>query len=140
MTLEVINPIAGKGIGSRTDPVTGQDRGYRANDYKTLPNGDPAPGSQTPDETNSIDIGVIVRDDSKRALDSVTVSFEATDEKQNAKYPNTGSITKTYADPRSDISQKTPYYPYHYEFRTTGKHTITITCQRMKEVIELTVT
>src|SRR3989344_4096495 len=37
--IEIINPIAKKGIGPRIDPITGVDVGYRANNYKLNPDG-----------------------------------------------------------------------------------------------------
>ncbi len=113
ITLEIINPMAGKGLG-RT--------------YEASP--------EIVDEKNYIEIGILCRDNGVVVNDQV-VTVEATDETQNKTLNGTGDIYTTYVN-----NQKTKYYyyPYHYEFKTSGDHTITFTCQGVSEQVTLSVT
>lgn len=103
MTIEIINPIPGKGLG-RT--------------YKVSPN------YPELDEDGYVEIGAIIRDASGNTVKDADVQVTATDDTQNKEMTGTGSITPIY--PNGDKIM-VPYYAYHYEFKTPGDHVITFT-------------
>ena len=125
-TLQIISPIAGKGLG----------RIYVANNYELNPDGTIKTG-HAPKEENMIDLGLIIRDENGTYLDGVVVEVEATDESQNKRIAGTGNQTKIYPE---GTPVTVPYYPFHYEFKSAGKHTITFKVGDKTESVDLDVT
>ena len=112
-TLKIINPYAGKGLG-RT--------------YKASP--------EIVDESNYIDIGLTVVNENGEYLSDVVVSVEATDSTQNKTLNGTGNVTNIYPNGEK---MTVHYYPFHYEFKTAGEHTITFKQGTLTESVTLTV-
>jgi len=112
-SIEIINPIPGKGAG-RT--------------YTAQP--------QIIDESNYVELGLVVRDDAGEPIKNVVVTITATDETQNKTLNNTGNVYPRY---ENEVRIMTPFYPFHYEFKTVGDHTITFTANGMTESVTLTV-
>lgn len=138
-TLEIISPEPIRGIGKRIDPITGVDLGYRANDYKTNPDGTLAEGSISPDESNFIYLGVIVYVDNN-PVNNATVSIESPDSSQNKTMTNTGNITRadlSYSPYNIPVS--VPFYPFRYQFKTTGTNTIKFTANGVSQSVKLEV-
>lgn len=105
--------------------VKGQNRAtYVANDYKLNPDMSLQAGSVTPSTDNYVDLGVIVRDDNGNVLRDVTVEVTSTDQSQNKSLVGSGDLTSIYPNGEKKFVH---YYPYRYEFRTIGDHTITFT-------------
>ena len=98
MKLEIINPINNKGLG----------RVYRANDH-------------IESEENYIELGAVVKDDDDNVLKDVVVFVHATDDSQSKILTGTGNVYPIRGKKRI----QTPYYPFHYQFKSKGKHTIT---------------
>lgn len=115
-TLTIFNPIATKGIGKRLDPVTGIEVGYRAS-------------AEVIDESNYVYIGAILRDASNNNIKTATVTVTATDASQNKTIVGTGTLGYIYVGETTATTDpvKTPvyYYPFTYNFKTAGQHTIT---------------
>lgn len=122
-SIQIISPIQGKGLGSRIDQITGKDVGFRVS--PTYP--------ELQDETNYIELGLVCKDDDGKIDKDATVQVVATDETQNKTMNGTGSITK------NGVPEPTYYYPFHYEFKTAGKHTITFTCNGLSESVDIQV-
>ena len=99
--IDIISPFPGKGLG----------RAYKA-----------AP--QISDESNYIEIGAVVYDDAGDPTNQPTVTIEATDASQNKQLVQTGNVTPIYVNGEKRV---VPVYPFHYEFRTAGTHTIKFT-------------
>ncbi len=112
-SIKVISPINGKGLG----------RKYVAN-------------KEIVDESNYIELGLIVRNDAGESMKDAKAVIEATDEDQNKTLIGTGNVTKIY---NGEIPESVYYYPFHYEFKNAGQHTITFTANGMTEVITLDV-
>lgn len=112
--IKIISPIPVKGLG----------RSYTAQ-------------PQVVDESNYIDIGILVKNDDGSVNKDATVTITATDESQNKTLKGTGNLYTYYVDgnKRQDY-----YYPFHYEFRSVGDHTITFSANGMTESVTLTVT
>lgn len=115
MKIEIINPINGKGLNKK----------HIASDI-------------IEDDSNYIEIGAVVRDDNNETVKDVVVSVETSDETQNKTMTGTGNVYPIRTDNKRII---TPYYPFHYEFREKGKHTITfkIVNTNIKESVKITV-
>ena len=113
-SIEVINPLPGKGLGRN---------------YKSAP--------QVIDESNYIDIGAIIRNGDGSPVDNVLVKIEATDASQNRELNGTGNVTTIYVD--GNKVPGVPYYPFHYEFKTAGQHKITITAEGVSQEITVEV-
>lgn len=108
--LKLINPIADKGLGRQ---------------YLARP--------QIKDEFNYIDIGLVVYNDEGTPIKNAVVEIVATDASQSKTMNATGNVKKIYVDGSSIM---TPYYPFHYEFKTPGDHKITFTAEGLiSEVI-----
>ena len=110
-TIEIISPIPGKGLG----------RTYTAQ-------------AEIVDESNYIELGLICRDGQGNALKTPEVTIVATDTAQNKTLNGTGNVL-----PIGEKKVKTPFYPFHYEFKTVGDHTITFTCNGVSDSVTLTV-
>lgn len=79
---------------------------------------------QVVDESNYIELGLVIKDPDGVYRRDITVDVTATDEAQNKTMTGAGHLTKIM----SGGSQITVYYyPFHYEFKTAGAHTITFT-------------
>lgn len=101
LTLEVVNPIDGKGI------VDGRE-------YVANPNGDGG-------DLNSVHIGLVVRDLNGNPINTDEVTVTATDKSQNVVMEGTGTTYMAYINGQP---VQTWYYPFNYEFKTPGVHTI----------------
>lgn len=117
-TLEIISPIAGKGLG----------RTYAHYDWATynginIPDSERPAGFVFPTESNEMTIGVILRDSNGKVVDNATVIVTATDSTQNKVLNGTGTVTNT----------SVAYYPFNYEFKTAGTHTITFTANGVSQ-------
>lgn len=112
-TMEIISPMPAHGLG----------RHYVANDYAYNPDGSLKQGTEPKDE-NSIDIGVVVYDQNGQPQQDITITITATDKGQNKTLSGTGNVTKIYPNGEP---QTVHYYPFHYDFRSVGDHTITFT-------------
>ncbi len=112
-TLEIIGPIKGKGLG----------RKYIASD-------------KVVDESNYIELGIIVRNAEDKILTDVTCVITATDATQNKTINSTGNVTPIY---KNGIKKVVHYYPFSYEFKTPGKHVITFVCDGITKEITLEV-
>lgn len=114
-TIEIISPIAGKGLG-RT--------------YTAQP--------EIIDESNYIEIGIVARTNDGLVHSDLVVTITATDESQNKILNGTGITTKIY---KNGIPETVLYYPFHYEFKTVGDHTITFSVPGVDpQSVTLTVT
>ena len=112
-SLTIISPIPGKGLG----------REYIA-------------GSQVIGEENYIELGLIVKDDAGNPIKDIIVEIEATDSTQNKTLNGTGTVKKIYD---GEVPTLTPYYPFHYEFKTAGDHVITFKADGLIESVTLQV-
>jgi hypothetical protein len=119
-SIEIISPIPGKGLGDRR---FSKDAPYTAQLVVV-------------DESNYIDIGLIVRNDAGEPIKDAVVTITATDETQNKTLNGTGNIYPRY---EGEIRIMTPFYPFYYEFRTVGDHTITFSVNGMTDSVTLTV-
>jgi hypothetical protein len=104
-------------------PQHGLGREFVANDFAYNPDGTLSKGTE-PTDANSIDIGIVIRDQNGNAVKDQTVNVTATDGTQDKTIKGTGDQTKVYVDGNP---QTVPYYAYHYDFKTAGDHTITFT-------------
>lgn len=91
--LEIFSPIPGKGL----------NREYVASE-------------EIQNESNYIELGLIVWDEMGVAVDGVVVQVECTDPSQNQEMNGTGTVSRYRA---------CKYYPFHYEFKTPENHVIT---------------
>ena len=112
-TIEIIDPINGKGRG----------REYFV-------------GEKEDGDENSIYLGLIVRDEKGHLMDKALVTVTATDSSQNRSMQGTGNRRKIIEDGHR---VSVPYYPYRYEFKIAGKHTITFEYEGIAEMVELLV-
>lgn len=112
-TIKIISPIPGKGLG----------REYKAS-------------SQVVDESNYIELGLVVRSDAGQSRNDLQVVITATDSSQNKTLNGTGNETKIY---NNGVAEVVSYYPFHYEFKTAGQHTITFSADGLTDHVELTV-
>ena len=102
-TLEIVSPMPTKGLG----------RTYEANAYPLT-------------ESNYLEIGVTVLNEKGEYEKSPVVSVTTTDAKQNKVINGTGTVMKIY---KNEVKSFIHYYPFHYEFLTSGEHTITFTLE-----------
>lgn len=91
--LEVFSPILGKGMG----------REFVASE-------------EVQNESNYIELGLIITGQDGKELTDLTVTVECTDASQNKTINGAG----TYSRARS-----CKYYPFHYEFHVPGQHVVT---------------
>lgn|SRR3990167_2603192 len=112
--IKIISPSPGKGLG-RT--------------YKADPNAI---------DDNYIYLGLTFRNNTEGydyTRDAV-VTVTATDSTQNKVLNGTGNTMNIYKD---GTKIPTWYYPFHYEFKTPGEHTITFTVNDLSESVTVTV-
>lgn len=120
-TIEIINPMAGKGYKDR-------ELLYR---------------DEVLDEANYIDVAAVVRDDAGEEVRDAKVEISATDASQNKTYEGTGNKQPIFVDnpdpKREDKVKKiVPVYPFRYEIRKKGKHTITFKVGAVTASISIT--
>jgi hypothetical protein len=101
ITLELFDPIPAKGRGRR---------------YVASP--------EVVDDSNYIELGLIVKDQDGNILKDKVVEVHATDSSQDKTLNETGNFS-----PRINPPSGGNYYPFHYEFKTSGPHTISFTCE-----------
>ncbi len=112
--IEIISPIRGKGL----------DREYVAN-------------SQVENESNYVELGLVVYDDAGEITKMDKVVITATDETQSKTINTTGNVTRIYTN---GVEKTVYYYPFHYEFKTAGDHIITFEANGLSESVTLKVT
>lgn len=99
--IEIVSPIAGKGLG----------RSYVA-------------ATEVADESNYIELGAVVYNADGNPVSNATVDIDAesSDKTLQSEQRGTGDVWNTYVN-----GQKTqlPVYSYHYEFGVVGQHVIT---------------
>lgn len=122
VAIEIISPFAGKGIGPRLD-FNGTDMGYVAS-------------STVENESNYIMFGLIVYDEDGKNTNTAVVTVIATDSSQNKTMTSTGNQKTMYYD---GIARVMWYYPFNYEFRFPGQHTITFTAYSLTKSVTLSV-
>ena len=110
-SLKIISPIPSKGLGR---------------EYHSSP--------EVVDDSNYIEIGLVVRNSNGESIKDAQVTVESPDPSQNKTMDGTGNIVKIY---NSGIPEMVYYYPYHYEFRSSGVHEITFKCNGMNEMVSL---
>lgn len=108
-TLEVISPI----------PIKGLNREYSAR-------------QQIMDEQNYVELGLLIKDSNGEYMKDVEVVIEATNADQNKTLNSTGNVTKIYINGQKKV---VPYYPFSYEFKTPGMHTIKFSAMQKSETI-----
>ena len=130
-TLEIFSPNRKTGLG----------REYKAYNWDyfnqtNIPDSERPAGFIFPNESNAIHIGLICRK-SKESQRNFTVKVEATDSTQNKVMNGTGSFTKIL---QSDGNkEEVAYYPFTYQFKTSGIHTITFTCDGQSKSVSFDV-
>lgn len=86
-------------------------------------------------ERSYMNIGLIVRDDNGKSVKDAIVEITSTSSEQNRILNGSGDITKIVND--NGVQETVYYYPFHYEFWTTGNHTITFQANGMTEVVSI---
>jgi len=86
-------------------------------------------------ESNYVDIGLIVRENGTPIKDR-RVTITATDEANPIEKNGTGTVGKVAINGAYVF---VPYYHYHYEFKTSGKHKITFATEGETISVELDV-
>jgi len=112
--IEIVNPYPDKGIGR--DFLARQD---------------------VKDEQNYISIGAILYNDDGTVNQDTQMFVTATDETQDKTQDGTGTLWNNhYVD-----GQKVPvfYYPFTYQFKTVGDHTITFTAAGLTASVTINV-
>ncbi len=122
-TIEFINIIPSKGVNKE----------HRA-------------ANKIKNEDNYIDVGLVVRDDSGNCIADADLTIEVTRGQKitdQITLKGTGNIIPLvekgvphYLNPKKI---KTPYYPFHYEFKQSGKHLFTFRSLGAETSIELIV-
>lgn len=115
----IVSPIEGKGLG----------RTYKAN-------AEAGQKGATILEENYIHIGAVVYDEEGRRRRDVTVEVSATDSSQNKTIEGTGTQGKALID---GVLTRFNYYPFNYEFKTPGTHTITFSALGISQSVEVEV-
>lgn len=131
-TIEIINPADGKGLG----------RNYVAYDWDEfnkpgVADSERPVGFKFPTEENYIYIGAVCKDESGSPVRDAQVQIVATDTTQNKTLNGSGSTT----DVLDNLGQKSKviFYPFTYQFKTSGDHTITFTCNGVSQAVTVTV-
>lgn len=119
-SLEIINHQAGQGLILRPS-------------QKFVATGGDLIDSET--ERSYLNIGLIVRGDDGKSVKDEIVSITTTDSEQNKELNGSGDITKIVNE--DGIKEMVYYYPFHYEFRTTGDHAITFQADGITEVVNI---
>ena len=113
-TLEIFSPIPKKGLGR---------------EYTAQP--------EIVDESNYIELGLILRNESGENIKDMEVVITGTDSQFNKTLNGAGNMGKVY---KNGVPESIHYYPFHYEFKTVGDHTITFTADGQEESVTVTVT
>ena len=113
--LKIINPIDGKGV-------------FEGRQYLSR--------SEVKDEANYVELALVITKENGEINKLAEVEVKATDERQNKQMNGAGTIFKTFENGK----KKEIYcYPFHYEFKTPGKHTIEFSAvgQKIEKVIDV---
>lgn len=86
-------------------------------------------------ERSYMNIGLVVRGNDGNSVKDAVVEITTTNLDQNKTLNGTGNITKIVND--KGVKEVVHYYPFHYEFRITGNHTITFRSNGMVEVVNI---
>jgi hypothetical protein len=113
--IEIFSPIPTKGLG-RT--------------FKVVPDAENQ-------DANQLHLGAVVRDALGKPVRTAEVVITASDETQNKTLKGTGNVTKVVLP--NGRQEKVYYYPFDYELRTAGKHTITFSADGLTESVEVEV-
>jgi len=116
ITLEIFSPMKETGLGRK---------------YKVSPT-----YPEIENESNYIDIGLVIWDKKGQASKKNVVTITATDEQDPIERNGTGTVGPIYIN---EIKKIVPYYPYHYEFKTSGKHTITLSAEGQSVSVDIDV-
>jgi len=100
--IEIINPIATKGLNRP---------------HSTSPNFD-----QYGNPENEIYIGAVVYGEDGEPTRTAVVEVTTTDASQNKMINGTGNVTPIYVNGQK---RQTSFYPFSYEIKTVGEHSIT---------------
>ena len=111
-TITIKNPLPGKGLG----------REYAARATEL-------------DELNAIDIGAIIKDSNGNVVSDTVVTVTTDDASQDKELNGTGNMS-TFGDPNNPKA----YYPFHYLFKTIGKHVIRFSAMGVSQSVEIEVT
>ncbi len=116
ITLEIFSPI----------PLKGLNREIRTSGINP----------DTGEMYNEVYIGLICKEDNNPIKDAI-INVEATDSTQNKVINGTGNLA-TITD---NLGQKSKvyYYPFTYQIKTIGTHTITFTCNDVSESVNIEV-
>lgn len=121
LSLKIFSPMLNKGLG----------RQYIAS-------------SEIINESNYIELGLLIKKDDETfnkhgalGVDDAIVTIEATDSSQNKTLNGTGNVIKTIDD--DGINKLFSYYHYHYEFKSSGEHTVTFSANGMTKSVTLNV-
>lgn len=115
MTIEIISPIPGKGFN-------------KVHAFNT---------KGVEDEEDYVELGLIVRDDSGVPRRDATVVVTTADLSQNKTIVGTGTFRRIKKP--DGTRELTPFYPFHYEFKNKGTHTVTFTCEGLTKSTTLSV-
>ena len=110
--LQIISPMSNKGLG----------REYVASE-------------SVQNEYNYIEIGLVVYDSAGEPDRNTEVIVEVTDQTQNKTMSSTGTVGRIY---ENGVKKEVFYYPFTYEFKTAGEHTITFKANGMTESVTVT--
>lgn len=110
-TLEVVSPM----------PIHGLGRKFIAND-----------GTGEVLDANSVDFGVILRDGSGQPVKTAIMTMTASDPQQGQRLVGTGDLCTIYPNGERTV---VPCYMFHYDFKTAGDHTLTITTETGESTI-----
>lgn len=108
VSIQIVNPLNGKGLGR--DP------------YIASP--------VIKDESNYIDIGLVVTNPDGSNNNTATVTVTTSDPSQNKELKGTGTF---WGNPHNVY-----YYPFEYQFKTAGDHVITFTCEGVSVSVTVT--
>lgn len=114
ITIEIFNPVPGKG---QTKVHAHNPKGIE-------------------DEEDYVELGLIVRNEQGEAVKDRLVTVNAPGSQQDKTMNGTGAHRKVV---RNGARVSTPFYPFHYEFKSEGKHTITFSCEGVTASVELQV-
>lgn len=111
-SIEIVTPITNKGLNRK---------------FTATPD----------DEDGQLHVGAIVRDAKGEITKTAEVTVTATDTTQNQVLKGTGDVTKITLP--NGKKEKIYYYAFNYEFRTSGKHTITFSVDGLTKSVEVEV-
>lgn len=101
------------------------------------PNKEYVASEEIKDESNYVELGFLITGYNGEYIEDAVVQITATDESQNRTLNGTGNVTKVYD---SEGNAKTvPFYPFHYQFKEAGEHTITFTVDNKSEKVTISV-